>query len=115
MNSYRKQANELHSESWWTLKKFVGIFVAVVVFLSVLGFTLNSLGLIGGTAVQRVVFEQSFQRSESMKARIAADKAALAEVEARLSNPNLDQDTRYNLEAQARAMRIRIATAEEMK
>ena len=38
------------------------------------------------------------------------NEATLAEIRMKLSNPNLDSDTRFNLEAQASAARLRIAT-----
>lgn len=79
--------------------------------IGLLGFALSSLGLFGRTVVERKVFENSYQRTESLKARIANDQAVLAEIQSKLSDPNLDKDTRRNLEAQASAARIRIETA----
>ena len=67
------------------------------------------------TIIERKVYEESYQRSESLKARIAADEAVLAEIEVQLSNLELDSETRINLEAQARAARVRIATANKMR
>lgn len=69
------------------------------------------MGLIGGTVVERKVFENSFQHSEALNSQIATDEAVVAEIERKLINPNLDADTKHNLEAQAAAARIRISTA----
>ena len=83
----------------------------VIVTVFAVGFTLNSLGYLGKTVVERKVFEQSYQRSEGIKAQIATDEAVLAEIERKLANPNLDETTRTNLEAQATAARVRIDIA----
>jgi hypothetical protein len=63
--------------------------------------------------VERKVFENSYQRTESIKASITTDEAALAEIQMNLQNANLDADTRTNLEAQASAIRIRLNAAKE--
>lgn len=111
MNDYRNEVGKLAQESRWTFFRFLPLFVGAVVVLFALGFGLRSLGLIGETVVERKVFEQSYQRSEALKSRIAIDKATLAEIAGKLSNPNLDKNTRFNLQAQASAARIRISTA----
>jgi len=49
--------------------------------------------------------------NKELESQIATDKAILIFVESRLENPNLDEDTRFNLQAQAYAARIRIAKA----
>jgi len=95
----------------WTFWRILWLVVIAAVVLAGVGFALDSCGLFGRTVVERKVFENSYQRTESIKAQIANDEAALAEIEAKLRNPNLDEDTRYNLEAQATAARIRIAAA----
>ena len=87
------------------------VVLLVIVVLSLVGWGLHAAGVFGSTVVERKVFEHSYQRSEAMKARIATDEAVLAEIETRLSNPKLDADTRANLEAQARAARVRLKAA----
>jgi len=109
--SYRGDMQEVHKEAWWTFRKFALLFVAVVVFLSVVGFGLKSVGLIGSTVVEREVFERSYQRTESIKAQIATDEAVLVEIQRKLTNANLEPSTIINLEAQASATRVRIAAA----
>ena len=111
MSQYREEAREVAKEARWTFFRFLPLFVGVVVILFVLFFALRGAGLIGGTAVERVVFENSYQRSEALKSQIATDEAVIMEIERKLLNPNLDGDTRFNLEAQLSAARIRIATA----
>lgn len=112
MEEYRETASTVATESRWTFFRFLPLFVGVVVILSLVGFGLRSMGLLGNTIVEREVFEASYQRSESIKAQIAMEEANLAEISRQLSNPNLDDNTRYNLEAQAAAARVRIATAQ---
>lgn len=111
MSDYRKEARVIEKETRWTFFKFLPLFLIGVLTLTLLGFGLNSLGLFGRTVVERKVFENSYQRSEALKSQIATDEATLAEIQAKLLNPNLDESTRYNLEAQAAAARIRIHTA----
>lgn len=99
-------------------KKFVGgwwIWIGcLLVLTTIVGAGLKSAGLIGGTIVEREVFENSFQYSESRKTQIATFEAQLAEIERKLMNSDLDQTTRHNLEAQASSLRIQLATARSM-
>ena len=91
--------------------KIVPLFIIVLVVFGSIGFFVRSAGLIGGTAVERAVFKNSYQRSASIDARIATDEAVIAEINAQLSDINLDASTRSALEAQLSAARVRIATA----
>lgn len=84
-------------------------------FVSVLGFATHACGLWGNTYVERKVFEESYQRSESFKSRIATDQAVLVEIEAMLANPNISANSRANLQAQARAARVRINSAKAQR
>ena len=97
----------------WTFWKIFATFLTAIVILSAVGFGLNSMGVFGRTVVERKVFENSYQRTEAIKSQIATDEAVLAEIQVKLRNPNLDPDTRHNLEAQATAARIRIRVAKE--
>ncbi len=110
MNDYRSGVREVAGETHWTFWRILPIVLLIIVVLSAIGFSLNSLGLFGRTVVERKVFEQSYQRSEALKSQIATDEATLAEIKRKLLNPNLDANTRHNLEAQASAARIRIET-----
>jgi hypothetical protein len=115
MNDYRSEAGQVARDTRWTVFRFLPIFVFVLIVLGGVGFVLNTGGIIGKTVVERVVFEESYQRSESFKARIATDTASLTEIERQLLNPNLDANTRFNLDAQAAAARVRIQTARSMQ
>lgn len=110
MSNYR-DARRVESDARWTFGRFLPLFLIVIVVLAAIGFGLRSAGVIGGTIVEREVFENSYQRSAALEAEIANNEAVLAEIERKLANQNLDSDTRANLEAQASAARIRIQTA----
>lgn len=112
MNDYRKEFRSVSKEAWWTLPRVMLLLIVTCTILAGLGFGLRSLGVFGATVVERKVFENSYQRSESLKAEIAMNRATLAEIEAKLSNPRLDPDTRSDLEAQQTALRVRISAAE---
>lgn len=91
--------------SWWVWILTLTVFSVIV--LSILSYA----GIFTRTVVERKVFEQSYQRSEALKSQIATDEAVMAEIESKLKNPNLDDNTRYNLKAQISAARVRISTA----
>ena len=110
MSTYRNEANEFRREARWTLWRFLPLALTAIVLFSVIGFGLSALGVFGRTVVERKVFENSYQRSEALKSQIAVDEATLAEITHRLTNPDLDANSRNNLEAQASAARIRLAT-----
>jgi hypothetical protein len=107
MSDYRDEMKEVR----WTFWRILALVLIAVAVIGATGFIMDSCGLFGRTIVERQVFEHSYQRTEGLKAEIANDEAALVEINARLQNPNLDQDTRHNLEAQATAARIRIVAA----
>lgn len=115
MSKYRDEVSFAAREGRWTFFRVLPLFLLVVAVITGAGFGLRSLGLWGGTVVERKVFENSYQRSEGLKSSIALDEATLAEIEAKLEIPGLDNNTRANLEAQAAAARIRINTAKRMQ
>lgn len=88
-------------------------FVISIVLVFIMCFILDSLGIFGRTYVERKVFENSYQRIESVKSEISINEATLVEIETRLKFSELDKNTRHNLEAQASALRIRIRAAKE--
>jgi hypothetical protein len=113
--SYRSEAGQVAKDTRWTIFRFLPIFVFILLILGGVGFMLSSAGVIGRTIVEREVFEQSYQRSTALQERVAVDVASLTEIERQLLNPNLDANTRFNLEAQASAARVRIQTARSLQ
>lgn len=102
-----EEGREMRSElgRWW-----IYVLALVVVSMPVLA-VLNYAGVIGDTVVERVVFENSFQYSEARKSEIATYSAQLAEIDAQLANPSLDDQTRNALMAQRSAINVRLSTA----
>lgn len=90
---------------WWVWVLFL-LMITGVIFTG-----LNYVGLIGRTVVERKVFENSFQYSEARKTEIATFEAQLAQIERKLSNPNLDNNTRTNLQATADSIKIKLNVA----
>jgi len=90
---------------WW-------LWVLLLLVTTIPVFTaLNYAGVFGKTFVERKVFEQSYQRSEGLKTQVATYEAQIVELEAQLKNPNLDEGTRANINAQLSAIRIQLRTA----
>jgi len=110
-NEYRKTTRRVVREGHWTIWKILPIVLVLVVILGALGFLMKGAGLLGSTFIERKVFENSYQRTQSIRAQIATDEATLAEIRIKLKNPNLDPNIRNGLEAQAAAARSRIAAA----
>jgi hypothetical protein len=110
---YRDNAHQVAKDAHWTFWKFFPVLLVTTVVLSAVGFGLNSLGLFGRTVVEREVFEHSYQRQAGLEAEIATYNATLVEIESKIANLNLDANTRSNLEAQASAIRIKVAAAKE--
>lgn len=114
--NYRSEARKIAKEARWTFWRFLPLFILVVVALFVLFFGLRSLGVFGYTAVERKVFEQSYQRSEALSSALITFEAQLSEINQQLNNPELDENTRFNLNAQKSALNIRInSTKGKMK
>lgn len=111
MNQYRKEASVVAKETSWTFFRFLPILLLIMVIIGGVGFGLRSLGLVGGTIVEREVFENSFQYSEARKTEILTYRAQLTEIENLLSNEGIDEKTRQGLEAQAANIRIQISVA----
>ena len=84
------------------------ILALVVVSLIVLG-GLGYAGKFTGTAVERAVFEQSYQKKAADSAAYATFKAQLVEIEATLSGMSATDERRNGLEAQASAIRVQLA------
>jgi len=99
-------------------KEFAGWWMWILMLVVTSGIiftTLNYFGIIGKTVVERAVFEQSYQKKAGDKQKIAIFKAQLAEITRKLSNPELNNVTRSNLEASASSIRIQLNAARSVQ
>lgn len=76
----------------WTVTTFA--------VLSIVIFSLNAAGLIGGTAVDRVVIEQSRQYAETNTEAFYVRLETLARVEVQLADPATPEPVRVGLASQ---------------
>jgi len=90
---------------WWIWLLILVMFPLVI--LTIFGY----MGKFTGTVVERAVFENSFQYSESRKSEALLYEAQLAEVNRMLSSLDLTIDSRRNLERQASGLRIQLTVA----
>ena len=110
MNDYRRDMKYVVRESYWTMGKVLPLIVVGAVALGGIGWVIKSATKVGDTAIERVVLENSYQRSAGYEARIATLEANLAEVRRQLaSNPS--EKIRPVLESQAASLRVQIAAA----
>ncbi len=91
--------------SWWMW--VLGLTVVTAVVFGVL----NSVGLIGRTAVERMVFEESIQRSSAVKAKIATYRAQIAALEGRLAGATVEK--KAEIQGQIDSLNILLAAEEE--
>lgn len=83
--------------------------IGLLVFVTVVFGVLNVAGVIGGTIVEREVFEQSYQRQTGLEAKLATMEAQAAELRVSLSDSDLTSSKRASLEAQLAAITVQIA------
>lgn len=92
---------------WW-------MWVLGLIVVSALVFGgLRYAGVWTDTVVEREVYEQSYQRQEAVKSQIATFEAQKVELEGRLLNPNLDEGTRANIQAQISSINVQLRAAKE--
>lgn len=103
MESMREERRE--ATRWWLWA--LGLVVLSLIVFAILGYA----GVFTHTAVERKVFEASYQRSEGLKQEVSIFEAQIAELEGQLVNPNLDESAKANIHAQLSAIRVRLAAA----
>ncbi|MFW9801134.1 MAG: hypothetical protein ACFFFC_00655 [Candidatus Thorarchaeota archaeon] len=109
----RNKMCDRKNDPWPQSLIYIALFFGLLMLLCGVIFIADCVGLFGRTVIERKVFENSYQRSASLKSQIATHKAALEEIRIRLNSPDLDKTTKYNLEAQAASLRIQIKAAKE--
>jgi len=99
-------------------KSMAGWWVFFLVLFVVTGAVLGATGVVGrivNVVVEREVFERSFQYQESKSEQIATYRAQMAELEAKLTNPELSASTKSDIKAQLSAIRIQLNSAIQMQ
>jgi len=86
----------------WVLLLFV---ISIPVFWG-----LSAAGLFGGTVLERVIFEQSYQKKAGDKTKLRIFEAQKFSIQRRLRTPNLTAEQITDLEAQLSAIEIQIST-----
>lgn len=85
-------------------KKYLGgwwVWILTLIVLSMIVFGgLRYAGIIGGTIVERKVFENSYQKHEADKEAVTSYSAEIRMLRSRLDNPNLDDGTKAEIQAQ---------------
>lgn len=94
----------------WSVTRWVFTGMGTIIAVSMFFFALGSVGLVGGKAVEREVFENSFQYSEARKSAIARYEAQLAEIESQLRTSDPNDPVRNSLQAQAARLRVLLQT-----
>ena len=89
---------------WW-----MWILALVVVTVVVFG-GLRMTGTWGQTAVERMIFETSYQKDASDKRQTAIWRAQIAEIDTTLLGMDSDDPLRSGLEAQRSALRVQLST-----
>jgi hypothetical protein len=90
--------------------KWIFWLFGIFALLSCIAFSINSCGLIAKTAVEREVFEHSYQKSAADSDAIKAYEAQITILRSKLNSPNTDQATKEEIEAQINAIKIMMAT-----
>ena len=87
-------------------------FVLLMVGASVIFGGLRAVGLIGQTAVERMVFEQSYQRQAGDNAKLNTFLAEKAALESLLRSQSITDAERADYQAQLSAINIQINSLE---
>jgi F0F1-type ATP synthase beta subunit len=101
MSNYRKEANIVAKETYWTVWKVLPILLIILI----IGFSLNSAGLIGSKMVERQVLVNSHQYIEGMQQRAGILKANIAELDVMIS---LGKGNKTELLGQKRVLKAQL-------
>lgn len=94
--------------SWWFY--FLGLILITIIF----GSFMKYFGMIGKTVVERVVFENSYQRSETMKSREMGYLVQLSQVNSMLATETDPEKINY-LKAQEAMLNTQLSLTKGMK
>jgi hypothetical protein len=99
MSSTFKPEGEFGYSTRWLF-----FIVFCIIVLSIVGY----LGMYTNVFVERKVFEQSYQYKAGMEQQSAVWQASIAEIDRKITDPNLTATERNNLEAQRSALNIQL-------
>jgi len=93
------QSEKKEVGGWW-------VWILVLVVMTIIALSvLKTFGIIGGTIVERVVFEQSFQYKEGIAQRRATLEANMAEIDMLIATGQGDPK---KLNAQKSVLRVQL-------
>ncbi|MBC8395880.1 MAG: hypothetical protein H8E16_02125 [Flavobacteriales bacterium] len=94
--------------SWWFY------FLGLILITIIVGSFMKYFGMIGKTVVERVVFENSYQRSETMKSREIGYLVQLSQVNSMLATETDPEKINY-LKAQEAMLNTQLSLTKGMK
>lgn len=94
--------------SWWFY------FLGLILITIIVGSFMKYFGMIGKTVVERVVFENSYQRSETMKSREMGYLVQLSQVNSMLATETDPEKINY-LKAQEAMLNTQLSLTKGMK
>lgn len=103
----KTMGDKIDITKWWLFLVFL-IILAMVIFGMI-----NYTNLFVGTIIERKVFEQSYQKKEADKTALTTYKAQLSNLKSKLRNPELNENSRYEIEAQIESIEILIKGKED--
>ena len=87
------------------------IFSIVIFIAAIIIGGIATCNKVGSTVVERKIYENSYQRTASIKEEILSLSVELENINRDLSNPTLSEFDRSNLESQKRSLENRIQIA----
>lgn len=102
----------MNNETKLVCKRITAGIILFLVF-SAISFGVNSCHKVANTAVERKVFENSYQKSEADKDAHSTYAAELRMLRNRLNNPNLDESSRVEIQAQIDSITVLQSTKED--
>jgi len=85
---------------WW-------VWIVTLLIGSMIVFTiLNYAGIFGKTVVERVVFENSYQKHEADRDAVTTYDAQISQLKGKLRNPDVSAGTKAEIKAQIDAINI---------
>jgi len=101
------EAEKKYLAKWWFW------FLLLLIITGIVLASLSYVGIIGKTIVERKVFEHSYQKHEADKTASTVYAAQLAQLQRKLSDPNIDESAKIEIQAQIDAIIVLQRTKED--